>query len=477
MKRVTEISLLLICAIVGMTVLLYFVGKPEAPGKRPPSQALADRPSNKPGDKGVMRWEAFPVATRQSLVLHLSFDQPGDEIKDQSDRGNNGKGYGTAWIDDGVGHGAYVFRGGTRGGFIRVPHSDSLVSMKKTGALTLSAWIKPYSIPWAFPVIISKGGNERPFAYGGYELALNANGDNDILFVSGAMLATTLGANGKWVNSRLQRWIHVVFTIDIETKVGVFYIDGVNTRDLQFQPNHPEVFSMMNFDVPNDLYIGKADPEGHENRSRFEGEIDEVMIFNRELSGEEVSLLYSQQRAALLDQAPAEARLASDAGIFVTMQDDGQDRAGVWNIFAPGPGNSNRDSSDWHWTVELNLESSKIVNSFTITHNNSGEAWSTSSDKMRGNNLYPLVVFNGRTQINTNYDQPLGTYSAGKHVFELFGQKESMYLDGYEVKINFADNSSVVAREMGARESLSGEGRGEYSLSPEKSLQESGSVK
>lgn len=172
---------------------------------------------------------------------------------------------------------------------LTVPHSEDLVSMQQTRELTFEAWIKPNSIPREFPVILSKGGNQRSGAYGGYEFCLNANGDNDLGFLSGATSVWTMNANGQWINQHLGEWIHVAFTLDDKTKTANFYVNGKPTRDDQWNG----IGSTINFDVPNALYIGMPDPASHPNRARFDGEIRNVMLFNRALSAEEILADYS----------------------------------------------------------------------------------------------------------------------------------------------------------------------------------------
>ena len=110
-------------------------------------------------------------------------------------------------------------------------NSPSLVSMQQTRQLTIVVWIKPDSLAHDFPVVVSKGGNESPGAYGGYELMLNATGDNDLVFASGTCEITTHNANGRWVNNHLGEWIHVAFTINDDTKVAKFYVNGLPTND------------------------------------------------------------------------------------------------------------------------------------------------------------------------------------------------------------------------------------------------------
>jgi hypothetical protein len=82
-----------------------------------------------------------------------------------------------------------------------VPHSASLVSMQDTRQFTLAVWIKPSSIPNEFPVIVSKGAHNSSGTNGGYELTLNANGDNDVVFYSGDFGAYTGAANGSLIST------------------------------------------------------------------------------------------------------------------------------------------------------------------------------------------------------------------------------------------------------------------------------------
>jgi hypothetical protein len=54
---------------------------------------------------------------------------------------------------------------------------------------------------------------------------------------------------------------------------------------------------------------------------------------------------------------------------------------------------------------------------------------------------YPLVVTYNGNQLNTVYDQTLGTYNAGIYEFKLFGQKESTKFAGGEVTVEFTDGT------------------------------------
>ena len=167
---------------------------------------------------------------------------------------------------------------------VKIASNPDLVSMQQTRQLTFEAWIKPNSLPREFPVLLSKGGNSPNGAYGGYELALNSNGDNDIMFVSGKRGCSTVGANGRWINNHLGEWIHVACTVDDRTKTQRFYVNGQPTNDEDNNGTDTDI----NFDVPNNLYIGTPDPASHPNRAKFDGEMRDVKLFNRVLTAEEI---------------------------------------------------------------------------------------------------------------------------------------------------------------------------------------------
>ena len=172
----------------------------------------------------------------------------------------------------------------SRPGIVKIASNPDLASMQQTRQLTIALWIKPKFLPREFPVLLSKGGNSPNGAYGGYELVLNANGDNDIMFVSGKRGSSTFGANGRWINKHLGEWIHVVCTVDDRMKTQKFYVNGRPTNDEDNNGTDADI----NFDVPNNLYIGTPDPASHPNRTKFEGEMRDVKLFNRVLTAEEI---------------------------------------------------------------------------------------------------------------------------------------------------------------------------------------------
>ena len=232
----------------------------------------------------------LPFKAKEGLVLHFSFEgATGDVVKDQSGQENHGKVHGAKPTASGKVGGGMSFDGQS---FIQVPHSDSLVSMQKTREFSCALWIKPEALAPAYPVLVGKGGNGQPRSMGGYQFMLDAVGGHDLSFYSGGYHFYTQNASGRWVNKHLQEWIHVVTVVSLDKDTAKFYVNGEPTAD-EFTSGS---LKGINFNLPNDLYIGGPDPGDDPNRSGFDGVMDELMIFNRALSAEEVRQMYQSQK-------------------------------------------------------------------------------------------------------------------------------------------------------------------------------------
>jgi hypothetical protein len=159
--------------------------------------------------------------------------------------------------------------------------------MQQTHQLSYCVWINATSIPSEFPILLSKGGNSGAGDYGGYEFSLNANGNRDVIFCSGAFLCY---AQSDFITTNLNQWIHVAFTIDTVAETFQFYLNGEPVGGAI----STGAFTDVDFDLTNNLYVGNPDPAANANRSSFDGQMREMMLFNRALSADEIQTIFSK---------------------------------------------------------------------------------------------------------------------------------------------------------------------------------------
>ena len=223
----------------------------------------------------VRAWSNIPG--REGLVLHYSFDSDRDDtITDSSDAANHGRLVGPKWIVDGRFGGAYRFDG--RDDYIDCGDDASL---QITGELTYSVWFRASS------------------NHTGNLVSRRARGDtaNDIashltLRDTGGMTAGIVGpvfAPGKGAHYPLGvplsdgGWHHAAMVYRPDTSLAL-YIDGALAEVIT-----DGIFPSLN-PKPLPVRVGVADSKFY-----FNGDIDEVMIFDRALSEAELQQLYSAQ--------------------------------------------------------------------------------------------------------------------------------------------------------------------------------------
>jgi hypothetical protein len=216
---------------------------------------------------------ALPEELRHGLVLYYSFDSEpsAKEIVDESGEGNDGKIVNVEWIKDGHQGGAASF--GPTDSYITVPNKTKL----NPDVLTLAAWTKISNIRWRH--IFDKG-------YGqGYALAINPSGFVFLKVVNAFAQPGIQVTDGQWR--------HVVGTFDgADVKM---YINGELADKRPWKGAVPR--------TPYDLTIGakRSNTKGPLGMAAgsFNGLMDDVMMFNRALSDDEVQTLFKAQGGTL----------------------------------------------------------------------------------------------------------------------------------------------------------------------------------
>jgi len=223
-----------------------------------------------------LRGWPVPAALKESLVLHYSLDRNEDgKATDGSGKGNHGTVSGTEFMREGRVAGAYLFDGVNDIIDIGAGKFDDL------GNATLSMWIKssrPVANDW---IVFEHFVNDSM----GLDLRVDGNGVGFNL----------TGRNGQvGVHTKtfpFDNWAHVVVVLG---SGGMsLYCNGELAMN---NPACTDTFSQLGSSRCNK--IGMTDFSGPHigGGCFFKGALDEVMIFNRSLTIEEVKQLYDAQK-------------------------------------------------------------------------------------------------------------------------------------------------------------------------------------
>jgi len=209
----------------------------------------------------------------KGLVLHLGFDQAGADgaVADKSGRNNNGRASGAKWTSSGKQGGGCEF---APGGHVDVPHSESL-NVKHA---TFAVWFKTSKSDAVWRRILDKRLDQ------GY--ALSIGGDAKDLQSRGKLAFAVRGGAPCLSDNAVAdgAWHHAAATFDGENLR--LYVDGQPQK--QAVPCRAEIAANT-----DDLTIGmnRSNPSPQEKGQSFEGVIDDVMLFNRALSADEIKSL------------------------------------------------------------------------------------------------------------------------------------------------------------------------------------------
>ena len=227
-----------------------------------------------PGDNGPPQPHQRTGSTPGpgGLVLYLPFDEPdqGGVVSDKSGADNNGRVFGAKWVSDGKFGGAYQFSITNLTDRIVIPNSDLL------NPDTVTAWIKTADSDGFWNRIVDKDWRN------GYCLSLGGdyNGKTD----RGKLQFEC--SKGKIKSNRVlndNRWHLVAATYD--GHVVHCYVDGTDK-------NYPLEKPGPRRKTTWDLCIGNSEVNyGTGEFLGFDGRIDEVRIYNRALSPEEIKAL------------------------------------------------------------------------------------------------------------------------------------------------------------------------------------------
>ncbi len=233
---------------------------------------------------------SMAVEVDDSLILYLSFDEePEEEVKDLSEYGNNGQIRGeTEWVDGKFGKALWLAGGADD--YVLVPDSESL---RVDEAVTVMAWIiaERHTYPGSdWQGILAKGNLPRS-----YSLYTDVN--KGLHFSTSGATPEPYYGSASTTKVPLDEWVHVAAVAETSKDGGWhrYYINGVPAGEKLF-PNFKELPGDTS---PDDVGIGRKG-----SGTCFLGTLDEVRIWNRALSPEEIMEHMNMGRVDFLSVQP-----------------------------------------------------------------------------------------------------------------------------------------------------------------------------
>jgi hypothetical protein len=284
--------------------------------------------------KNIYNWYLNGNST---IVLNMPFENNGSDEggKDYSGYENNGTNAAATWNLTGGydGFGAYTFSGASQT-YFKVLDSTSLSLTKDR---TISTWVYFYSLPsdTQDAYVISK---DQSSPRNWYVAVLNGGDVMRFYMNDGSNSFYKTGVTSLQVDT----WYHLAAVYDTSVPNITMYINGVEEGGTV-----TGTIQSATSDTNNDLYIGSRDGD---SSHRFSGNIDEVMIWNRSLSAEQVRAIYMNQTNVIVSQ---EISAADVWNATITPNDGTIDGATVWSNsvtvvaanFAPTVGNITMNST------------------------------------------------------------------------------------------------------------------------------------
>lgn len=308
------------------------------------------------------------------------------------------------------------------GDYIEISADD--LNLENSSNVSISAWVYPLDLSL----------DPKIFSYGtgvGDEISLGVSGDKLVMGIGNHNGGSfyEFSSNG---NVSLNKWVHVVGTFDGGTGVGKLYVDGFldNMKDWEFEKG----FNLTSFVKSQGVVsIGSDGGSG----AFFNGRIDEIGVYSKVLSDEEVAGLFESKRAEFIDYVTS----FHGEGIEFDGKDD----------FVNLGNSSELDFNVEQITVEAWIKPYDVENRNLIVDKGvlGSEGWGVD---IRGGNVY--FGFHGGATAWTN-DLPIdeankwyhivvvgGDRSQGETLFYVNGVKRSAVNNG--VWVNVLSSSSDV---------------------------------
>ena len=163
--------------------------------------------------------------------------------------------------------------------YVEITDSKSLNTINQK--ITISVWIKPIVFPNKYMSILYKGDKRTPgITNRSYVLFLR--NDGAVQFSS-----SPKGQSEMYIFSHpdavaLNEWTHIAGVIDTENNIMKLYVDGKD-KGMKHYDMNPEIYES---ELP--LQIGYTHETEHITHSSFIGQIDDVSVWNKAMTSDEI---------------------------------------------------------------------------------------------------------------------------------------------------------------------------------------------
>lgn len=223
----------------------------------------------------------------EGLVLYMPLDEGGGKTTaDLSPNGMVGELMGNAEWVDGYFEGGKALHFSAASDHVVVPDHEAF---HIEGAITQAAWVKLDNLPGAHSIIFgTRGGGGRAIGFG-----YGMNGSNAVKVWTNAAGGGFLDINYNNPDLPVNEWVHIAYTHTSDNNGQVIiYVNGEAKHDQK--SNNPVAPAA----TPSAVQIGTWSGE------RWPGTVDEVALWNRALSGNEIMAAMETSKQAFLSVNP-----------------------------------------------------------------------------------------------------------------------------------------------------------------------------
>ncbi len=223
----------------------------------------------------------FSARAEEGLVLHYTFDEgSGSTAYDKSTKKNNGKIYGAEYVKPEKGYAlkGYALKFDGKANYVDCGNKRSL--NMETGDFSIEFWGSLGKLSGGTKVIVGKRGGSWGSSSAGYEIV----GDSQIWMYIGDGTANPGQIARTTTNFSNTGWHHVVFTLDRDGNAES-YVDSIHEGTTDISGAQGSVSNKLNLTIMRRSGWGYHVP----------GTIDEVRIYKRVLSEEEIKGLFKKK--------------------------------------------------------------------------------------------------------------------------------------------------------------------------------------